>query len=182
MDKKILIAIAAVIVVGLAAFGGYWFFMKPPQEQLTPQQAAERELQALIESNIEKWDQYAKVTDEQYKKFGNDKACGTTTKGSPDFLSYYDQATKGDIYKLDLTNGAYMLYTPNYNNWDNAKLASLTVQDMRVCTPGWLVPLHAYPDKIAWANTTCADADEASQDNCQRIARIIMGYFIKKAQ
>ena len=182
MDKKtIIILVGVAVAVVLAGSVGYRIFVAQNEARLTPEQKIERELQKLIEENIEEWDSYAKTDGEEYKKFGNDATCPASIKGSEDFLSYIKQASEGDIFKLDLTNGAYVLYTPNYNNWDNKALASLTVQDMRICSGGFLTPLYAYPDKVVWGNITCAGLEEET-DYCQYITRIIMGYFTKKSQ
>ncbi len=171
--------ILAGVAVVLAGAIGYWVFVVQKQPQLTPAQQIELNLQKLITENIEDWTSYAKVSDAEYLKFGNDKTCAASIKGSADFLNYVAQASKGDIFKLDLTNGAYVMYTPNYSNWDNKTLASLTVQDMRICSGGFLTPLYAYPDKVVWGNITCAGLEEET-DNCQMINRIVMGYFSKQ--
>ena len=180
MDKKTIMILAGVAVV-LAGAVGYRIFVVQKQVQLTPKQQIELQLQKLIEENIEEWASYAKTDGEEYKKFGNDASCPAGVKGSEDFLSYVKQASEGDIFKLDLTNGAYVVYTPNYQNWDNQALAALTVQDMRICSGGFLTPLYAYPDKVVWGNITCAGLEEET-DYCQYITRIIMGYFTKKSQ
>ncbi len=181
MDKKTIYIFIGVAVV-LAAAAGYQFFLKPQRVVLTQQQQIEQQLKKVLAENIENWPEYAKVSDIQYKKFGNDASCGASVKGSADFLAYESKAKQGDVFKLDLTNGAYLIYTPNYNNWNNAKLSTLTVQDMRICSSGWLTPLYAYPDKIVWGNITCADASELQMENCQMITRIITSYFTQKGQ
>lgn len=180
MDKKLIqkIIIFACIAAGviLLVFG----VQKLIKKEDSP--SAELQLKTLISENIENWEGYQLVSEDKYKKFGNDSTCPASAKGSEEFLSYYEKAVTGDIRALDLTSGAHVLYTPNYNNWNNAKLYSFMVQDMRVCSSGWLIPLAAYPDKIVWANATCSDVAKNEMEGCQLIMRIVMGYFAQKGQ
>lgn len=179
IDKKWVIVGIGIVVIVIAGYFAWRMYAKP---ELSPTQKVELELQKLIEKNLENWEGYQKTAEPQYKKFGNDKACAANIRGSEDFLGYVNQAQKGDVYKLDLVGGAYVIYTPNYNNWDAKKLASFGVNDMRVCSSGWLTPLYAYPDKVVWGNITCSGVEESQIETCSKINRIVMGYFVKKSQ
>jgi len=180
INKKF-IAIGAVIAVIAIALIGYFFWPENKVAQLSPAEEIEAQLQKLIADNLENWGQYVKTTDANNKKFGNDASCGAATPGNEDFLRYEKQAQEGDVYKLDLTNGAYVIYTPNYNNWDNATLHSLGVKDLRVCSGGWLTPLYAYDDKVVWGNIQCVGAEEG-WDFCLKITQAVMGFFLTKNQ
>ena len=158
-------------------------YKNDPEQKLSAVEALELEIRKTIVDNIENWALYEKASDAGYKKFGNDAACGPEAKGNADFIDYQKKASEGDVYKLDLSSGAYLVYTPNYNNWDNAKLSSFGISDMRICSAGWLIPLYAYPDKIVWGNITCSTgAENPEVDNCLKITQIIMGHFTTKSK
>jgi len=180
INKKYLAAIT-VVVLFLVILGGYAFYKNISKDKLSLNESLELEIRQTIENNIENWPLYEKIADKQYKKFGNDQVCSASIKGNPDFMSYLQQAENGETYKLDLTHGAYLVYTPNYNNWNNEKLFSFGVGDMRICSAGWLIPLYAYSDKIVWGNITCSDGVLSQEfESCLKITQIIMGYFTTK--
>lgn len=181
MNQKtfyILVGVGLLLVAGLL---GYKLTRKDSNNQQDQIAKIEAELRRTIEGGIENWPAYEKVTAADEKKFGNDPACPASVKGNPEFLDYLTKAQQGDAYKLDLTNGVAVFYTPNYLAWDNAKLTSWGVSDMRICTGGWPIPLYAYSDKIVWGNVTCSpQIGQPGSEACSKISRIVIEFFSKK--
>ena len=167
----ILVVAIAVVALGLLAYN---FWGKDLGNKKTADDIKDQ-IRTLIDNNVENWELYQMVTDDELKQFGNDDACPPTAQGNATFMEYQTKALAGEVHQLELPYGMFIIYTPNYQNWSNDDFTKITDEGRKVCSPGYPIPLHAFEDKLVWgAGFYC---EESSGLNCSDIE--LIGQFVK---
>jgi len=205
--SKIWIIIIIIFIIGGVSSWQYWRISKegaklpkeiapekiPGQEplievekELMPEEMIpEPEEILLLENQIENWDLYNEIKNNENKWVGADLC------GNEEFKDVLIQAKSGSMRILKLNDELDLVITPNYKGWSIKKFVAFNNDPTAICAAGGRYPAHAYSDKLLWVGvcTTGFSPETTSpaykewkerQIRCEKAREIVTNFFEKK--